>query len=232
MAWAAFSSSMRSPTFTGMYVKTVPASVRCTRWTRMSLMTNESKASAGREAVSAQAAARRRPGNRGRFKRDSAREQAIDVVVEGKERKGQEQREPESLPDLHRPFGNGAALHDFREIIHQVPTIEQRNRQEIQHAQAHAHEGEEAQPRGPPGLRRLSGIVGDRDGTGEVLPRNVADDHAPEHLDGEYREVPDLRRGLRDRGDRVVAHDRRHALELALQLRRDFHLEAPDAPVP
>src|SRR5258706_1990084 len=218
MAWAAFSSSMRSPTFTGMYVKTVPASVRCTPSTRMSLMTNESKASAGREAVSAQAAARRRPGNRGRFKKDSAREQAIDVVVEGKERKGQEQREPESLPDLHRPFGNGAALHDFGEIIHQVSSIQQRNREEIQDTQAHAHEREEAQPRDPARQRRLPRIVGDRDGTGEVLPRNVADDHSAEHLDAECRQVPDLRRGPRNRRERVVAHDGGHALVLALHL--------------
>src|SRR5689334_18340002 len=102
MACAAFSSSMRSPTFTGMYVKTVPASVRCTPSTRMSRITNGSNASAGRAAVSAAATAMRRPGNRELFKRYSAREQAIDVVVEGEEREGQQQRETETLPDFHR----------------------------------------------------------------------------------------------------------------------------------
>src|SRR3954468_24550839 len=129
MAAAAFSSSMRSPTFTGRYVKTVPASVRCTPSTRMSRMTKGSKASAGRDAVSAHAIARRRPENRGRFKLDSAREQAIDVVVESEKRECQQQRETESLPDFHRPVGYRAALHDFGKIIHQVPPIEERNRQ-------------------------------------------------------------------------------------------------------
>jgi hypothetical protein len=57
IAAAAFSSSIRSPTLTVMYVNTVPASVRCTPSTRMSRMT---KGVMAREARGTRSAARRR----------------------------------------------------------------------------------------------------------------------------------------------------------------------------
>src|SRR5690242_16961797 len=139
MASAALSSSIFSPTFTGRYVKMVPASVRCTPSTRMSLMTKGSKASAGTAMAAAHAMRRRRRRVRGRVK-GSAGEEAVDVVVEREDREPDEKRESEALTDLHRTFRHRAALHDFGEIIHQVPPVEERDRQEIEHAEAHAHE--------------------------------------------------------------------------------------------
>src|SRR5687767_9175910 len=143
----------------------------------MSRMTNGWIASAGKLATSAAAIARRRLTMRERFK-DSAGEQTIEVVVEGEEGKSHEQRETQALPDLHGPFGDGTAFHDFGEIIHQVPSIEQRYGQEIEHAEAHAHEGEEAQIGDPAELRGLSRVVGDGDRAREILPRDVPHHHA------------------------------------------------------
>src|SRR5512135_335400 len=124
MASAALSSSIFSPTFTGRYVKIVPASVRCTPSTRMSLTTKGSKASAGTAMAAAHAMTRRRRRMRGRVK-GSAGEEAVDVVVEGEDRESHEEREAEALPDLHRTIRHRAALHDFGEIIHQVPAVQQ-----------------------------------------------------------------------------------------------------------
>src|SRR5689334_22443921 len=177
MAAAAFSSSMRSPTFTGRYEKTVPASVRCTPSTLMSLIVNGSIANAGAARATRQAANSGRArasapprDARGCFKSSSAGEQAVDVVVEREEGESQEESEAQALPDLHRPFRDRSSLHDFGEIIHQVPPIQQGNREEVEHAEAHAHQGEEPQRGHPSQPRRLAGIVGDRDGPREVFP--------------------------------------------------------------
>src|SRR6187402_1355187 len=145
MAAAARSSSMRSPTLTGMYVKTVPASVRCTPSTRMSRMVNGWIARTG--SATARSQARKK-----RFK-DSAGEESVEVVVEREEREPQQQGKTQSLADLHGLFGHGTALHDFGEIIHQVTPIQQGNREEIEHSEAHAHQREEAKPRDPAQLR-------------------------------------------------------------------------------
>src|SRR5258708_17096861 len=155
MDCAAFSSSARSPSFTGRYVNTVPASVRWTPSTRMSLMTKGSKASAGRAAANTQARRRRRRGiaeapapinTRSRFKR-SAGEQSIQVVVEGEEGESQQERHAEALSDFHRPLGHGTSRNDFGEIIHQVPSVQQRYRQNIEHGPGHAQRGADTQPR-------------------------------------------------------------------------------------
>src|SRR3954471_20638004 len=111
----------------------------------MSLITKGSSASAGTAMAAANAMRRRRRKVRRRVKW-SAREEAVDVVVEGEDGEPEKEREPEALADFHRALRHGTSLHDFREIIHQVTSIQQGNRKEVQHAEAHAHEGEEAEP--------------------------------------------------------------------------------------
>src|SRR5262245_33635224 len=123
MAAAARSSSIRSPTLTGMYVKTVPASVRCTPSTRMSRMVKGWMARTG--SATARTAARKK-----RFK-ESAGEESIEVVVEREEGEAQQQCESKPLADLHGPLGHRATLHDFGQIIHQVPPVQQGNREQI-----------------------------------------------------------------------------------------------------
>src|SRR5258706_8233706 len=117
---------MRSPTLSGRYVNTVPASVRCTPSTRMSRMTNGWMASDGKEAASASRKARRENKLRACFK-ISAGEQSIEGVVEGEEGEAEEHREAETLAHLHHALRDRAALHDFGEILHQGPSIEDRN---------------------------------------------------------------------------------------------------------
>src|SRR5260221_6172061 len=101
---------MRSPTFTARYVTTVPASVRCTPSTRMSLTTNGSMASAGSAAARTQVNAMRRsfakalePVTRERIK-GSAREQAVEVVVEGEENKARKKAEAQPVTHIQRFF--------------------------------------------------------------------------------------------------------------------------------
>src|SRR5438128_786311 len=142
----------------------------------MSRTTNDWIAKAGNAMASAVARTRR---SQGKLRiEDSAREQAVDVVVEREEGQAEKQREPETLSDLHGPFRDGTSLHNFGEIIHQVPPIQQGNRQQVEHAEAHAHERQEAEVADPAELRRLPGVIRDRDRTGEVFPRYVAGDHA------------------------------------------------------
>src|SRR3954468_22118959 len=105
MAAAALSSSMRSPTFTGRYVKTVPASVRCTPSTRMSRTVKGWMAKAGSATARMQA-------KRKRFKA-SAGEESIYVVVEREEGEPEEERKAQTLSDLHRPLRNRTSLHDL-----------------------------------------------------------------------------------------------------------------------
>ena len=71
--------------------------------------------------------------------------EAVQVVVEGEHHHDQQQREADALAELHRALGDRAALDDFDRVIHQVPAVEQRNRQQVEHAQADADEGEEAE---------------------------------------------------------------------------------------
>src|SRR5205809_4029505 len=100
MAAAARSSSTRSPTLSGRYVNTVPASVRCTPSTRMSRIVKGWIARAG-------SAASRRTARKRRFK-ESAGEQSVEIVIEREEREPEEERQAKALADLHRPFRDGA----------------------------------------------------------------------------------------------------------------------------
>src|SRR5688572_26405166 len=93
----------------------------------------------------------------------SAGEQAIQVVVESKCHHYEKQRQANALPELHRALGNGPAFHNLDRIIQQVSAIEQRDGQQVEHAEADADEREEREVRDPSELRRLPGEVGDRD---------------------------------------------------------------------
>src|SRR5438034_5840404 len=190
----------------------------------MSRMTKGSMAAEGSATASAKARRKRRS-------KGSAGEEAIDVVVEGEEGESEKKCQAETLSDFHRPFRHRTPSDDFGEIIHQVPTIEERNRQQIENPEAHAHESQEAHGGDPAQHRGLPGIVGDGDGTREVLPGNVALDHASQHLQAEDGEVVNLVRRLAERGDRLVTHDRRHALVFTNRLRRRLDTEQADTAV-
>src|SRR5262249_32463383 len=65
-----------------------------------------------------------------------SRELAVDVVVEREDHQEQEHGEAESLAQLHRALRYGAPLEQFDEIVQQVSAVQQRYRQQVQHAEA------------------------------------------------------------------------------------------------
>src|ERR1700682_4747856 len=118
----------------------------------MSRMVKGSIARAGSATASVQKRSMR-ANNSGKRIKGSAGEQSIDVVVEREERESEQECQAESLSDLHGPLGDGTSLRDFGEIIHQVPSVQQGNRQQVEHAEADAHEREEAEVGDPAELR-------------------------------------------------------------------------------
>src|SRR5262245_55896497 len=115
--------------------------------TRMSLMTKGSKACAGVAwRVMSSAAARSQC-------MKSAADQAVDVVVESKSHQREQQRHTDVLTDLDGPVRNRATFENLEHIVHQVPAIQQRDRQQIEHAEADADQRQEQQVRGRAALR-------------------------------------------------------------------------------
>src|SRR5438105_7571918 len=122
----------------------VPASMRWMPSMRMSRMVKGSNAWADRASSIANRAARNAARNSLVIERRLlSRELAVDVVVERKDHQEQEHGEAESLAQLHHALRYGAALHNLDDVVQQVPPVQQRNGQQIQHAQADADEREE-----------------------------------------------------------------------------------------
>jgi hypothetical protein len=107
----------------------------------------------------------------------------------------------------------------LEKIIHQVSAIEHRQRQQVQHADAQAHDGEKADEGDEPLLRRLTCGIGDRQRAVQVAHRGFADHDAAEHLQAQRRHVPGALHPLDQPIDRAVAHQ--HALRWRTQRRID-----------
>ena len=111
-----------------------------------------------------------------------ARQQPVDVVIDGEDHQAQQQRHADPLPHLHCAIRQRAALQHFGEIIQQVPPIEDRDGQQIEHAEADGNECDEAHVRQPSQLRRLPRVVGDGDRPGQVFPGHLPHQHLAQHL--------------------------------------------------
>src|SRR6266550_6223760 len=133
----------------------VPASVRCTPSTRMSRTVNGSNAKApaacmaAHSAISSARTTRSRGGAMAcmvleRLVRCGLRpsEQAGDVIEQGKGHEHCEHGHADALTDFERAIGYRAALENFGEIIQQMPTVQERHRQQVEHAEADADERE------------------------------------------------------------------------------------------
>ena len=127
-AAATFSSSIVSPTLIGRYEKTVPASVRCTPSTRMSLTTKGAMASA-RFAPSASASASSAAPARRADSANVALEQSGEVIEKRQRHQHRQHGHADALTDLEGTVGDGTTLDDLGEIIQQMPTVQQRHRQ-------------------------------------------------------------------------------------------------------
>src|SRR5260221_6787457 len=198
---------MRSPTLIGRYEKTVPASVRCTPATWMSRTVkgsnakaatgsaNDTEASAGASVNSARKckvvrrawrfAVRAHARSAGRRS-----EQSGKIIEECEGHQYGERRNADALADLECVVGDGTAFDDFGEIIQQMPTIQQRNRQQVEHAQADADQGQVADEDECARLRGLAREVGQRQRPADVAQRRVAGEDPAQHFQREYRNLP------------------------------------------
>src|SRR3954471_17803834 len=177
----------------------MPGSVRCNPSTRMSLMTNGLKPLCGACAsgigiegwegcgacAAAAAAASRHAASTARAipeRSISAAQETIEVVVEGESHHDQQQRKTHALPELHRALGHGPAFYKFDRIVHEMPAIEQRDRQQVEHAQTDADERKECEVISESHLRRLTGEIRNGHRPGDVLPRDLPYHHLRQHL--------------------------------------------------
>src|SRR5512143_747104 len=128
----------------------------------MSLTTNGSKAWTGTGASpvkSAATSARSAPMRRARPRS----EQPGEVIEKCQRHQHRQHRHADALADLEGAIGNGTALQQFGEIIQQMPPIQKRNGEQVEHTEADADEGEIADERERAGLRRLAREVGHRE---------------------------------------------------------------------
>ena len=68
---------------------------------------------------------------------------------------------PPPLQAVHPDVGDATPRHTLPKIIHQVPPIEDRQRQQVQHPEAHADEGQEQDVRGQAEAGGFAGVIGD-----------------------------------------------------------------------
>src|SRR5438046_8589947 len=65
-----------------------------------------------------------------------AGEKTVQVVVEREGHHHQQQRQANALPELHRALGDRPALDDLDRVVQEVAAVEQRDRQQVEHAEA------------------------------------------------------------------------------------------------
>src|SRR4051812_26288028 len=111
---------------------------------RMSLMTNGSKAQADCANRSAKSAARN---DLVIERRLLPSELAVDIVVEREDHQEQEHGQAESLAQLHDALRYGTSLDELDDVVQQVSAVQQRDGQQVQHAEADADEREEGDVR-------------------------------------------------------------------------------------
>ena len=95
-----------------------------------------------------------------------------------------------------------------------MSAIEHRQREQVQHSQADAHNRQEAQVVRQSELCRLPCVIGNGQRTAEVFQRCLADQHAAHHAQCQHRHVPGAGRAHRDGFERAISnrdHDRRLA---------------------
>src|SRR3954470_2752165 len=217
------SSVYWSPTRNGSEPNTVPGSTRCRPSTRMSRTVKGSTAQAF--AASARPATAETVRTRKRLKcffidsgeraggEDRRRQSTVvlseepgDVVEQGDRHHHQQHRHATALQALHPRVGDAPARDGLPKIIHQVPTVQDGQRQQVQHAEAHADQSEEQQVLRQPQAGGLARVIGDREGAAQVLHRGFADHHAPHHAQRQRGHVPGLDGAVPQASERTVAH--------------------------
>src|SRR6185369_647451 len=202
-----FSSLYWSPMRNGSDPNTVPGSTRCSPSTRMSRTVNGSTAQALATNATATIAATVRTRNRfscffmnhglaptAQSDADSSHKRLTketgDVVEQRDRHHRQQHCHAPTLQAFHPGVGDALARNGLPKIIHQVPSVQDRQRQQVQHPEAHADQGQEHQVLGQAQAGRFARVVGDRQRPAQVFQRRFADDHAAHHAKGQHRHFP------------------------------------------
>src|SRR5690606_35390326 len=129
-----------------------------------------------------------------------------DIVVQRQHHdprdQDQAQLQPHGLDALrHRPANDR-----FDAVVKQMPTIQHRYRQQVEHAEADAEQGQEAQIHFQPVAGGFSGHLGNRNRTVDVADRNQPDHHLLDRIQHEYGVVPGILQRRPDGGQRIVVY--------------------------
>ena len=94
----------------------------------------------------------------------------------------------------------------LEKIIHQVPTVEHRQRQQVEHTQADTDQSQKTQVIRQTLLNRLTCDVSNGQRTAQVLQRGLANQHPADHLDRQRRHLPGPGQPLGQAFDRTELH--------------------------
>ena len=99
---------------------------------------------------------------------------------------------PTCWPTACVALGQRAALHEFGQLVDDLAAVEDRDGQQVQHEQTHAHDRKEGQERKYALSRRETGVFRDVDRAAQVLDGDVAGTDVPEQPHCQDRHVPGL----------------------------------------
>src|SRR5581483_4870324 len=137
----------------------------------------------------------------------SAREQAVQVVVEREAHERDQEEHPDLLGDLALADLERAAEHLLDSHEEEVAAVEDRNRKQVQHAEVDAEKRHEAEERRQALVRLLARELHDEERPAEVRGRHDRLEELHDREDREPRDLDRLGDPLPDGPDRVAALD-------------------------
>src|ERR1035438_6693640 len=90
------------------------------------------------------------------------------IVIECKAHQHDQQGYPHLLPEILGALGQRATLRGFHQLIHHLTAVEQRHRQQIEHSQAHADDGQKTDERRRSQISADARELGNADRTREL----------------------------------------------------------------
>src|SRR3569833_1536477 len=115
-----------------------------------------------------------------------------DVVVGCKDHQHQDKAQSDSEPHLLSPLGERATAGCFDRIKKQMPTIEQRNREQVQKPNRHRERGAKLDKELEPEARSLPRELSDSQRAPDVSGTACAGKQGPDELEGRRDDEPDL----------------------------------------
>src|SRR2546422_7092637 len=100
-----------------------------------------------------------------------------DVVSEGVEHQADKEKEPDLLGQLAATDAQGLALDRFDREEQEVPAVEDRDRQEVEHAEVDAEDGDQEDVVRETLRRGVARNLGDSQRTADVIGRDLSGEH-------------------------------------------------------